>query len=256
MNFDFLHHYFNDLQIAPLASGGTEATLYVINADGKRYVLKSQPATIPEESLAREQKIYAWLSGMVPVPEVKFMILEDGFEHLCMSYIPGKRLDDCQHYWTDAQLIRHYALALKQLHSLPMDASIPYWSLEDRLQLAKWRLQQGAIDRDDIDPKYRHLSLEELYDHMMRHFPNTSDQVFIHGDFCFDNLLFNGETLSGFIDMGRGGRGDRYQDLAIAARSVREAFGEERLGLFFTSYGLNNPSEEKLRFYTMLDEFY
>jgi aminoglycoside phosphotransferase len=145
---------------------------------------------------------------------------------------------------------------LKRLHALPLDAQAPYWSLDERLQEAQWRLRHGAIDEDDIDPQYKHLSLQQLFDDMIKHLPKTAEEVFTHGDFCFDNLLFNGEALSGFIDMGRGGRGDRYQDLAIAARSVRETFGEKMLGLFFTSYGLNNPSEEKLRFYTMLDEFY
>jgi aminoglycoside phosphotransferase len=52
------------------------------------------------------------------------------------------------------------------------------------------------------------------------------------------------------------GRGDSYHDLAIAVRTIREAFGEKMLGPFFSNYGLNDPSIEKLRFYTMLDEFY
>jgi aminoglycoside phosphotransferase len=143
-----------------------------------------------------------------------------------------------------------------KLHAVTLDASVPYWSLEGRLQVAKFNLQEGSVDQDDSDPQFKHLALHELFEAMMKIVPKDHDEVCIHGDYCLDNLLFNGDALSGFIDMGRGGRGDRYHDLAIAVRTIREAFGEKMLGPFFSTYGLNDPSLDKLRFYTMLDEFY
>lgn len=239
-----------------MPSGRTEAKLFRITAKGRFYVLKSQKLSGAAESLEHERNVYAWLSGKVPVPEVQFLIAQEDMEYLCMSEVQGKILESYQSIWTDEDLITRYALALRQLHNMPLDASAPYWSLEQRLQVAQWRLQQGAIEEADIDPQFKHLSLQDLFDEMMKILPERMDEVFTHGDYCFDNLLFNGDVHSGFIDMGRGGRGDRYQDLAIAARSVQEAFGEKMLRVFFSSYGLSKPSEDKLRFYTMLDEFY
>lgn len=252
----FLQNYFHLYQIMSLPSGGTEASLFRIQADDRTYVMKVQSVLSIEEGLAKERDVYTWLLGKMPVPEVKFFTVHDGVEYLCMTEIPGKTLEAFQKVWTDEELVARYASALRQLHGLPLDTAVPYWSLEDRLRVAQVRLHERAIDEDDIDPQFKHLSLQELFDEMMKLNPGDLDEVCTHGDYCFDNLLFDGDALSGLIDMGRGGRGDRYQDLAIAARSVREAFGEEMMGLFFSSYGLNNPSAEKLLFYTMLDEFF
>ena len=252
----FLKHFFPHYQMIALPSGGTDAKLYRVVSDGMLYVLKAQSLARPDESLAKERDVYTWLLGKVPVPKVKFFITHDHVEYLCMTELPGETLENYLQLWSDKQLVIRYASALKQLHSVTLDTSVPYWPLEDRLRIAHLNLQEGAIDTNDIDPQFKHLSLQELFDEMKMIVPKDLDEVCIHGDYCFDNLLFNGDVFSGFIDMGRGGRGDRYQDLAIAARSVREAFGEKMLGLFFSSYGLNNPSEEKLRFYRMLDEFY
>lgn len=256
MNLDFLHHYFKDLHIVPIASGGTDAQLRLLTAEGNQYILKSMHLKLPEESLSRERDMYAWLSGKVPVPQIKFFIVHNGVEYLCMSKLPGDTLESCIRKWKAEYVVVRYAEVLKQLHALPLDAAIPHWPMEDRLRVAQVRLQERAIDEDDIDPPFKHLSMQELFDEMMKLVPGDLDEVCTHGDYCLDNLLVDGDALSGLIDLGRGGRGDRYQDLAIAARSVREAYGEKMLGLFFSSYGLNNPSAEKLRFYTMLDEFF
>lgn len=256
MDFGFLQRYFHHYDCSALPSGGTDAKLFRVLADGDSFILKAQPLGREDERLANERNVYTWLLGKVPVPQVKFLIIHEAVEYLCMSEVPGRTLESCLQIWTDEQVILRYAFALKQLHALPLDASVPYWPLADRLQVAQLQLQEGAVDEDDIDPQFKHLSLQELFEEMIQIAPTDLDEVCSHGDYCFDNLLFNGDKLSGFIDMGRGGRADRYQDLAIAARSVREAFGEKMLGLFFSSYGLNNPSEDKLRFYTMLDEFY
>ncbi len=256
MDFGFLQRYFHHYHCSALPSGGTDAKLYRVVSGDMSYVLKAQPLARPDESLTKERDVYTWLLGKVPVPQVKFLTTHDAVEYLCMSEVPGRTLESCLQIWTDEQVVLRYAFALKQLHALPLDASVPYWPLPDRLCVADLQLQEGAIDEDNIDPQFKHLTLQELFDEMMRIAPTDFDEVCMHGDYCFDNLLFNGDALSGLIDMGRGGRGDRYQDLAIAARSVTEAFGEKMLGLFFSSYGLNNPSEEKLLFYTMLDEFY
>jgi aminoglycoside phosphotransferase len=252
----FLKHFFPHYQMIALPSGGTDAKLYRVVSDGMLYVLKAQPLARPDESLAKERDVYAWLLGKLPVPKVKFFITHDHVEYLCMTELPGDTLENYLQIWSDEQLVTRYAMALKQLHALPLDTSVPVWTLTDRLRVAQLNLQDNAIDQDDIDPQFKHLSLHELFDEMMKIVPADFDEVCIHGDYCLDNLLFEGDALSGFIDMGRGGSGDRYHDLAISVRTIRGAFGEKMLGPFFTTYGLNSPSLAKLRFYTMLDEFY
>ena len=62
--------------------------------------------------------------------------------------------------------------------------------------------------------------------------------------------------MSGFVDLGRAGVGDRYRDLALAQRSLIRNCGAVWVPFFFTEYGLPQPDEAKLTFYQLLDEFY
>ena len=66
----------------------------------------------------------------------------------------------------------------------------------------------------------------------------------------------DGIALSGFIDGGRAGLADPYQDLALAARSLASHLGPLWVPEFFGRYGIGPVDERKLRFYTLLDEFF
>lgn len=71
-----------------------------------------------------------------------------------------------------------------------------------------------------------------------------------------DNLIYNEGKLSGFVDLGNGGVADKYQDLALAVRSILDNFTLDHVELFYRVYGLRNIDKSKLEFYTLLDEFF
>jgi aminoglycoside phosphotransferase len=64
------------------------------------------------------------------------------------------------------------------------------------------------------------------------------------------------EAVSGFVDWGRAGIADRYQDLALCARSIAANLGPEWVTAFFEHYGLTIIDQRKLSFYELLDEFF
>ena len=81
---------------------------------------------------------------------------------------------------------------------------------------------------------------------------------------CLPNVFLQQDKISGFIDLGRCGIADRYQDIALCYRSlvnnyqgayggkVYPTFYPERL---FEKLGIE-PDWEKVRYYILLDELF
>ncbi|SKC81897.1 Aminoglycoside phosphotransferase [Maledivibacter halophilus] len=87
--------------------------------------------------------------------------------------------------------------------------------------------------------------------------PDNEDFVFTHGDYCMANIILLGNKLSGFIDLGRAGVSDRYQDIALAVRSFEHNFGTDKWNdLFYKEYGIEDVDYSKIEFYILLDELF
>ncbi len=76
-----------------------------------------------------------------------------------------------------------------------------------------------------------------------------------HGDYCLPNIVLQDWRLIGFVDWGRAGVADRYQDIALTVRSVGSNFGSEWVDVLFEACGVE-PDYAKVRFYMLLDEFF
>ena len=78
----------------------------------------------------------------------------------------------------------------------------------------------------------------------------NKDSVFIHGDACLPNFIVHNNKLSGIIDLGEAGIGEREDDLAAAVWSLEYNFGEGMGVSFLTAYGIDFPTAldvERLR---------
>lgn len=88
--------------------------------------------------------------------------------------------------------------------------------------------------------------------------------VLSHGDFCLPNIFLEKEKLSGFIDLGRMGLADKWQDIALCYRSLKHNFegyygGKVYEGfdpdILFEALGIE-PDWQKLNYYILLDELF
>lgn len=73
-----------------------------------------------------------------------------------------------------------------------------------------------------------------------------------------ESNCFFGDLINPIITAknSRAGISDRYQDLAIAARSLANKFDAKWVPLLFKDYGIENIDYSKLEFYKLLDEFF
>jgi kanamycin kinase len=70
----------------------------------------------------------------------------------------------------------------------------------------------------------------------------------LHGDFCLPNIMLKDWKLSGFIDLGGGGVGDKHIDLFWGAWTLNFNLKDARWSSYFLdAYGREDAEEELLR---------
>ena len=71
-------------------------------------------------------------------------------------------------------------------------------------------IDSGVLDGQIPDGKTRNVLWDEL--NSIRTDLPPEDLVFTHGDYCLPNLMIHNGRLSGYMDLGYAGVGDRYLD--------------------------------------------
>ncbi|MBQ8149390.1 MAG: aminoglycoside 3'-phosphotransferase [Clostridia bacterium] len=227
-------------------------------------VLKIQPVS---EEVHDEVALMRWLEGRLPVPKVLAAAEEGGFHYLLMSRIPGMMFCDHTLLEDPDRLLSCIAEALQALWQVDVTDCPVSRRLDDRLRLARQRVEAGLCDTENVQPDTYgpggFASPADLLSWLESHRP-AEETVLTHGDCCLPNLFADENGFCGFIDLGRGGIGDRWQDIALLYRSLKSNYDgsygytakapcpADRL---FDRLGLAKD-EEKLRYYILLDELF
>lgn len=82
--------------------------------------------------------------------------------------------------------------------------------------------------------------------------PQSEESVLTHGDFCLPNILIKDNQVTGIVDWGYAGLGDRYRDFAAVVYSIGRNLGEQWVERFFAEYGISELDQEKLRYHRLL----
>ena len=209
-------------------------------------------------SLAAEAERLRWLAGKVPVPTVLDHGGDDAAEWLVTTALAGMDATAPELGVDVEHLARLLGQALRRLHDSLDPAECPFdGSTPVLVAHARDRVERGLVDPADFDPIHHGLSADELLGHVVDRQPDLPvDPVVTHGDFCLPNVVFEGGQLSGFLDVGLLGVGDRYRDLGIGARSVAVNLGGGAVGPFFDAYGIEWPDLARVDFFVMLDELF
>lgn len=243
-----------------IIGGCSQAEVFLLRKWGHANLyLKTAPRN-RQSALRQERDRLEWLNGRLPVPQMHFFGHDTRREYLLMSEVPGTVASDKSH--TDLpRLVHLLAEGLRLIHGVSIDDCPFDQTLSTQLEAAHKNLINGSVDESDFDPHRRGRKAADLFHELLQMKPQHEDVVFTHGDYCLPNVLItkselDGDSLSGFIDWGSGGIGDRYRDLALAARSLSFNFDTQWVPLLFEEYGLQQPDQAKLDFYMLLDEFF
>ena len=222
-------------------------------AGGENLYLKTAPRV--DSELAEEKQRLEWLKGKLSAPEVRLFVQTDERDYLLISEIEGAGAHE--DLWKEdvPRAIELLAKGVYLIHSLPV-ADCPFdETLEAKIERARRRMELGLVDESDFDDERRGRTAEDLFRELIATKPASEDLVFTHGDYCLPNVLFKDWQISGFVDWGRAGVADRYQDIALLTRSIKYNFGEKWEKRVFEIYDIE-PDWKKIHFYRMLDEFF
>ncbi len=217
--------------------------MFFIDRENGFYLKRAERETLAAEAQMTEYFHKKGLGACVLCYET-----DEKYDWLLTCAVRG---EDCTHemYKSDPKrLCDLLATELRALHSIDA-CDCP---VQDRMRLyialAEKNFRTGNYSTEHFPDNFGYRTADEAFKALQRGKNELKNEVLLHGDYCFPNIMLDGWRLSGFIDVGNGGVGDRHVDLFWGAWSLGFNLGtEEYRERFFDAYGRDLIDEEKLR---------
>lgn len=227
-------------------------------------VLKIAPFQKKNDETVR---VMRWLENKLPVPKVLCYECDAERQYLLMSRVPGKMACDAYFLERPRELAARLAEAIRMLWSVDVSDCPRSRDPDAVLKEARVRVENQLVDVDHVEPATfgpgGFKDPEHLLDWLEHNRPDC-EPVLSHGDLCLPNIFIDHGRISGLIDLGDTGIGDKWRDIALCYRSLRwnaeGAFGgkiypDTRAETLFEALGIA-PDPEKIRYYLLLDELF
>ena len=247
--------------LAPVRIGESGAAVWQCTQPGHAdWYLKAASRAV-RIALDREAACMRWMRSVgVPAPTVLDCCQAAEDEFLLTEAVAGAPASDSR--WRDAatQVATALGQGLARLHSTDATTCPFDRRIARQLDEARARLAAGDVRQDDFDAARLGRDAGDLFAELLSLVPSREDLVLVHGDFCIPNVLLTQEDdalhVTGLVDCGRAGIGDRHQDLALAIRSLTYNFDADTIAPFLDAYGGPPIAPRVLEFFTILDEFF
>lgn len=246
-----IKRFIADAVLHPDEIGESPCEVHSFERGKELYFLKTSPTIYAETtySVLREADVLQWLSGKVNVPEVVMTAQDAQQEYMITRAVPGVPLAE---YLKDEQrALALFQEALRQMQSIAI-ADCPFDSgAAVRLRELEFLINRGLIDEDyDFEAWPGIATPQDLLTRLHATMPQE-ELVFSHGDLGDSNILVDKNEQLHFIDLGRGGKADRWLDIAFAHRNLREEISDA-----LATQLLHHDHPAKREFFEQLDELF
>lgn len=220
-----------------------------------------------QEESDNEHIMMSWLSDKLPVPKILCSEKNNGINYLLMSRIKGNMSCSSELLENQMHLVKLLADGLKMLWSVDISKCPFNNSIDNKLRQAEIRVGNNLCDMENVEPTTYGAegfeSPEKLLQWLSENRPDE-ELVFSHGDYCLPNIIIKDDKINGFIDLGRSGISDKYQDIALCYRSLQHKYDGKYGGKVYEGFDASILFEElnivpdwnKIKYYILLDELY
>lgn len=236
-------------------------------SDGDIRIFKDKVLKIRTDTEEARNEIQAmqWLSGQLSVPKIISYESKGSNSYLLMTKTKGRMACDKVFMNNPEKLTEILGKALKELWKVDISNCPLDWTLNKKLQAAEYAVENDLVNIENAEPETFGVNgftdARELLQWLTKHRP-AEELVLSHGDFCLPNIFIAKDDTISFIDLGRTGISDKWCDIALCYRSLKdnyngrymtEEYPEFDPNLLFEKIGIE-PNWEKIQYYTLLDE--
>lgn len=221
----------------------------------------------PQEESDNEHKMMVWLDNKLPVPKVLYSEKQDGVNYLLMSKVKGEMACLPDLLANPNQLVKLLVDGLRMLWKVDISNCPCNNSIDNKLRLAENFVSNNLCDIENVEPttygENGFESPEKLLQWLKGNRP-SEELVFSHGDYCLPNIFINNDRINGFVDLGRSGVADIYQDIALCYRSLQHNFHGKYAKRIYDGFDAKilfdmlgiEPDWDKIKWYILLDELF
>ena len=223
------------------SSCSPEARVWFLDAKGGYYLKRHAVGALRKEA---DMAAYFGRKGLGA--EVLLYTSDGEADYLLTSRVAGEDCTDPRYLADPRRLAILLGETLRALHETDFSDCPVQDHTTAYLALAAENHEKGLFDASFLSG-YGISAAEQAWAVHTAGKGRLRNEVLLHGDYCLPNVMLNDFRLSGFIDVGNGGVGDRHVDLFWGAWTLAFNLGSDAYrDLFFDAYGRDKIDFERL----------
>ena len=225
------------------SSCSPEARVYFLEKDGGYYLKCAKKNTLKNEAVMTEYFHKKGLGAEV------ISYVTDEWDFLVTRKVCGEDATTRCFLDDPKRLSSFLGEELRKLHELNFSDCPIQNRNESYEDLVERNFNSGAFDIALTKELYTFDSPSRAFEIFCQGKKDLKADTLLHGDYCLPNVMLNSDfSLSGFIDLGNGGVGDRHIDIFWGRWTLLFNLGtDEYADRFFDAYGRDKINFETLK---------
>lgn len=230
------------------SSCSSEARVYFIDKNGGYYLKRAAGGSLEKEALMTD---YFYRKGL----GAEVLRYEKGeYDLLLTRAMRGEDCTTAKYLENPKRLAEIMGERLRALHETDASDCPVQDTVSEYISIAEENYKADNYNKEHFPDSFGYRSGEEAYLVLREGKHLLKNEALIHGDFCLPNIMLDGWRLSGYIDLGDAGVGDRHIDLFWGRWTI--GFNLRMIGAyddgaygdrFFDAYGREMIDGEKLK---------